>query len=142
MEIRKVLIEKINSSNWWHVRPQDKKSYKKRGKFLASTYKQAEFYGKPNLESEKVAIKNPIYGFSELEILTKLFGENAKKLLDKVLNADNCCFYNERTNLDAKIFEKARKSGYDSIVLMTKIGKNILEKGKKPNSIELNLLNI
>jgi len=142
MKIKKVLIEKINSSDWWHVLPQDKKAYKKRGKFLASTYKQAEFYGRPKLDPEKVKIKNPIYGFSELEILTRLFGSDAQKFIDKILNSKNHLFYKRRIDLDAKIFKKARKLGYDSVVLMARSGKEYLQKSRKPKSIELNLLNI
>lgn len=71
--IKNVLIEKINNSEWWHVPPQDPEAYKKRGKFFASTFLQAEFYGKPNDNSEKINIKNPIFGFSEFEILEQLF---------------------------------------------------------------------
>ena len=63
--LKKVLINKVNSSYWWHVTPRDPNAYKKRGKFLASTYTQAEFYGRPNIEPENVEISNPIFGFSE-----------------------------------------------------------------------------
>ena len=65
--IKTILIDKINKSAWWHVNPQDVDAYKKRGKFLASTYAQAEFYGRPNDVSEKVSITNPIYGCSKLK---------------------------------------------------------------------------
>ena len=71
--IKDILIEKINKSEWWHVPPRDRDAYKKRGKFFASTYKQAEFYGRPNDVPEKVLISNPIFGFSKVEILRSLF---------------------------------------------------------------------
>lgn len=138
--MKDLIIKKINTSNWWHVVPQDKDAYKKRGKFLASTYKQAEFYGKPAIMPEKVKIKNPVYGFSELEILTELFGKNAQKLIDEVLNSGDCDFYKERIGLDAKIFKKANDLGYDAVVLMAESGKAFLQRGHKPRSIELNLI--
>lgn len=43
INIKEVLIDKINKSEWWHVTPADPEAYSKRGKFLSSTYQQAEF---------------------------------------------------------------------------------------------------
>lgn len=137
--MKDILIEKINKSDWWHVSPKDSDSYKKRGKFLASTYQQAEFYGKPNNKPEKVKINNPLFGFSELEILEKLFSkEEAKDFLNKVLESKN--YYNDRIELDAKMYKKAKKLGFDCIVLMTSAGKISLKNNRKPSSIELNLI--
>ncbi len=137
--IRDILIEKINNSYWWHVPPRDPEAYKKRGKFLASTFLQAEFYGRPNDEPEKVNVKNPIFGFSELEILEKLFGKRKRKgYLKQILNAKN--FYEARIDLDAKIYEKAKEFNFDAVVLMTQQGGKVLLKGRKPSSIELNLI--
>jgi len=138
--MKKLLIEKINQSNWWHVLPIVPNAYKERGKFLASTYLQAEFYGKPNVEPEKVNIQNPIFGFSEEEILAHLFGkEKAGRLLDFVLQGDDEQ-YKRRITLDKKMHDRAKKLGYDSIVLMTEQGKKSLQKKRKPNSIELNVI--
>lgn len=138
MNIKKILIQKINNSAWWHVPPQNPTAYKKRGKFLASTYKQAEFYGRPNDESNEVRVRNPVYGFSEEEILIKLFGRSMViSLLKSVTDDEN--FYEARIALDAKIYQKARQLDYDAVVLMTPSGKMALQKRKKPNSIELNL---
>ncbi len=136
-----VLIQKINGSDWWHVPPRDPLAYKKRGKFLASTYLQAEFYGKPNINPEKVNIKNPIFGFSEYEILQKLFGSKGSKYLSEVNNPVKD-FFERRFSLDAIMYKKAKSLKYDSIILMTKSGEKALRKGRKPNSIELNLINI
>ena len=136
-KLKQVLIQKINKANWWHVPPTDPKAYKKRGKFLASTYDEANFYGKPNLMPEKVNIVNPLFGFSEISILKKLFGaEEAKRLLKKTTELEN---YNVRIDLDAKIYNRAKKLGYDSVALMTKKGREYLQKGLKPRSIELNI---
>ncbi|MFA6548243.1 MAG: hypothetical protein WCT11_04920 [Candidatus Magasanikbacteria bacterium] len=135
--LKQVLVQKINKTNWWHVPPTDPKAYKKRGKFLASTYDEANFYGKPNLLSEKVIVVNPLFGFSEMSILKKLFGsEKAKWLLKKTENLEN---YKVRIGLDAKIYHRAKRLGYDSVVLMTKKGREYLKKGLKPRSIELNI---
>ncbi len=137
--IKKTLIEKINKADWWHVPPSDKFAYQKRGKFLASTYHQAEFYGRPNLYPEKVKIENPVFGFSEFEILKTLFGQTAeaKSLKD---SEDDYNFYEKRIALDAEMFQKATSLGYDAIVLICKSAKKSLMQNKKPNSIELNLL--
>ncbi len=39
------------------VTTQDPEAYKKRGNFIASTFRQAEFYGLPNDTSGKIHIK-------------------------------------------------------------------------------------
>lgn len=136
---KQVLIDKVNQSFWWHVPPQDPVTYRKRGKFFASTYKQAEFYGRPDGKSNKVRVCNPVYGFSEEELLIKLFGKSmAVSLLKSVIDDEN--FYETRIALDAKIYQKARQLDYDAVVLMTPSGKMALQKKKKPNSIELNLV--
>ena len=137
--MKNILIQKINKSEWWHVPPRDPNAYRKRGKFLASTYLQAEFYGRPNLMPEKVEISNPIFGFSEEEILTKLFGSFELNLLSDLENSEKNT-YKKRIALDRKMFKKAKLLGYDSIVLMTAQGEIALKKGRKPNSIELNLI--
>lgn len=132
-----ILIEKINKATWWHVVPQDVNAYKKRGKFLASTYTQAEFYGRPNDVPEKVSISNPIYGCSEIEILKNLFPKNYKRLFSTVNKGVSG--YSSRINLDAKMFKKAKKIGYDAIVLLGSNGAEYLLRNRKPHSIELNL---
>ena len=138
--LKKILIEKINRSDWWHVPPRDPNAYKKRGKFLASTYAQAEFYGRPNIEPEKVNISNPLFGFSHLEILENLFGkQNGKSFLKKVSGNNS---YKSIIKLDEKMHNKAKQLNHDSIALMTKSGKNFLRKKLKPKSIELNLINL
>jgi len=135
--VKKVLIEKVNKSNWWHVFPHDRDAYAKRGKFFASTFLQAAFYGRPNDIPFRVLIKNPIYGFSEVEILKKLFPENYK---DMILCDDSHDWYKQRISLDAAIFRKAKLLGYDAVILMCANGKKYLKNNKKPPSIELNLL--
>jgi hypothetical protein len=93
--LKDVLIQKINAGEWWHVTPQDPDAYKKRGKFLASTYLQAEFYGRPKLDPERVEIKNPVFGFSENEILKQLFGSTGLNLLEDIKNSKKMFIGNE-----------------------------------------------
>ena len=139
-DIKKVIIYKVNRSEWWHVLPQDPEAYSKRGKFLASTYQQAEFYGRPSDTPERVNISNPVYGFSEKEILEKLFsGEHAASLLRKLEDSGKA-WYQQRIDIDATMFEKAKFLGYDAIVLMNLSGKKDLARKRKPRSIELNLV--
>ncbi len=55
------LIEHVNRKDWWHVTPADPKAYEKRGKFLASSFGEAEFYGRPN-HVDRVTIASPVVG--------------------------------------------------------------------------------
>lgn len=139
-----ILVNKINNSLWWHVPPKDLSAYKKRGKFLASTFKQAEFYGRPNDVPEKVSVANPICGFSEIEIVKRLFSAKVVEEYKKyVSGADHCAdWYEKRIEWDARIYRKARGKGYDAVVLLASNGRKYLKKNRKPHSIELNLLNV
>ena len=138
-KLKKILIEKINNSDWWHVPPCDPEAYKKRGKFLASTFRQAEFYGRPHDVPDRVFINNPIFGFSEKAILKKLFPSEYRMLYSTLLK-ETKNWYQHRINIDARMCQKAKQLGYDAIALIGSNGKKYLEKNKKPNSIELNVL--
>jgi len=135
---KKILITKINQSIWWHVKPEDPNAYKKRGKFLASTYKQAELYGRPNDIPERVNIFNPVYGISEISILKILFPMEYKKLYSYV-KCECKTWYKRRIEIDSKMYKKAKNMGYDAIVLLGSNGNKYLMKNRKPHSIELNL---
>ena len=81
-------------------------------------------------------------GFSEKEILDQLFpGNDNGCLLDKFEEERNN-WYQERIELDAKMFKRAKSLGYDAIVLIERTGREKLERNRKPRSIELNLLNV
>jgi len=137
--VKNLLIKKINDSLWWHTPPLYSIEYQQRGKFLESTYRQAEFYGRPNNEPERVEIRNPIYGFSEFEILRILFGRSAKEYHKSVFTCDNE-LYATRLRLDTMMHGKAKELGYDAIVLMSRSGRQLLQSGIKPHAIELNLV--
>ena len=137
-DIKKILINKINKSLWWHVTPRDPKSYEKKGKFLASTFHMAEFYGRPNDIPERVQISNPLYGASEKEVLKVLFPAEYNDLICDLGDNDEG-WYIRRVELDSKIYEKAKILGFDSVVLFGTNGEKYLMNNRKPNSIELNL---
>jgi hypothetical protein len=124
------LIAHLNRKNWWHVPPIDPGAYKKRGKFLASSYEAAEFYGRPLNEPHKVAISKPLVGDEKriarvLRIPPQYEGMTLKEIAAH----------------DAKWRNAALKKGFDAIVLMapTTFSKWKMT-GKIPRSIELNIL--
>jgi hypothetical protein len=84
---------------------------------------------------------NPVYGFSEMEILEKLFTSEqiAKFGLNDMENGISPNWYKRRIALDHKMYSRAKELGYDAIVLMTPHGKKDLQRKRKPRSIELNL---
>src|SRR5206468_4168007 len=73
MTNRAKLIAFLNRKDWWHVPPRDLNAYRKRGKFLASTFRAAEFWGRPLDTPIRVIVKNPIIG-DEPTIETELLG--------------------------------------------------------------------
>jgi hypothetical protein len=127
------LVAHVNRKSWWHVKPADASAYKKRGKFLASSFQEAEFYGRPGDQPEKVTIASPVVGDNDT-IERKLIGrvESYQEITVK-----------ERFTLDAKLRRAALRKGYDSIVLMSKPGfQRFKREGKIPRSLELNIVNL
>jgi hypothetical protein len=129
------LVAYINRKYWWHVTPVDPDAYKKRGKFLASTYSEAEFWGRPNDQPEKVTVAAPLVGDEEL-IERRLFGK-------PVTNREVDLPVAKRFALDARMRRAALKNGFDSIVLMSKTSyQKFLTQQKIPRSIELNIVDL
>jgi hypothetical protein len=125
------LVAHVNRKSWWHVPPRDPNAYSKRGKFLASSFREAEFWGRPMDEPESVAITKPLIGDEET-IEKQLFG---RRVSSEDIGME------ERWKLDAKIKRAALKKGYDSIVLLTpRAFTEFQTTGKLPRSIELNVL--
>ena len=114
----------------------DPKAYRKRGKFLASSFAEAEFYGRPLDEAERTQVTNPLIG-SERAVCRVLFGrfirvpgDEAKDVVEK------------RFALDARMKNRALAQGYDSIVIMhPKCYTEFKRTGKIPRMLELNILN-
>lgn len=127
------LIQYINRKDWWHVMPVDPSAYKKRGKFLASSFAEAEFYGRPNDEPEKLMIAAPIVGDNDTI---------ERKLIGRVQSRPDMSV-RERLVLDARLRRAALEKGYDSIALMSPKGFRAFRKeGKIPRSLELNVLDL
>ena len=124
------IVAHVNRKQWWHVPPRDPEAYRKRGKFLASSYREAEFWGRPSDMPQKVCIAKPLIG-DEATIEKKLFG---KCISDENIEME------ERFKLDAKIKRAALAKGYDSIALMApKAYAEFRRGGKIPRCMELNV---
>ncbi|HEY6250745.1 MAG TPA: hypothetical protein VI685_12360 [Candidatus Angelobacter sp.] len=131
-DIRK-LIKHVNAKDWWHVKPIDLKAYEKRGKFLASSFGDAEFYGRPNDVPEKVTIKSPLIGDNDII---------ERELIGRVESYPEITV-RKRLALDARLRRAALQKGYDSIVLMSEIGfQKFRKEGKIPRSLELNIVDL
>jgi hypothetical protein len=136
------LIQRINRKDWWHVTPVDPKSYSKRGKFLASTYREAEFWGRPNDTPERVAIQNPLIGDNETIERTLLgqYKSGSWSDIDEEIKAGKP-FGQRQFELDARLYRAGRAKGYDAIVLLSPSNfAKFKAEGRIPLSIELNLL--
>jgi len=127
------LIKHVNRKHWWHVKPTDPSAYEKRGKFLASSFEEAEFYGRPGDVPEKVTIASPVVGDNDT-IERKLIGR---------VESHSEISVEKRFVLDAKLRRAALRKGYDSIVLMSKPGfQKFWKEGKIPRSLELNIVDL
>jgi len=130
------LVSHINGKNWWHVPPLDATAYRRRGKFLASSFGEAEFYGRPLDEPQRVTIANPLIG-DEQTICLSLFGK-----VISVPEPEERKFVKERLALDSRMKRAALERGYDSIVLLHPRTFAVFKRtGNIPRSVELNVLN-
>lgn len=136
MKIPKHLVAKavkyVNRKNWWHVPPAAKDAYEKRGKFFASSFSEAEFYGRPLDYPHRVVIAKPLVGDEKSIASTlKIPAQREEMNLEEIAAHD------------AMWRKAALKKGYDSLVLMTaKAFVQFKASGKLPRSIELNVLDI
>ena len=99
--------------------------------FYASSYKEAEFYGRPIDTPFKVNVKKPLFG-DEAYIMRAL----SLQLPTQDIGIK------ERFALDAKMMRLATAKDYDSIALVTtKAYEMYLNTGVIPRSIELQIFN-
>jgi hypothetical protein len=124
------IVAHVNRKAWWHVPPQDPMAYSKRGKFFASSFSEAEFYGRPLDEPQRVVIAQPLVG--DEQAIAKALGippQHAGMSLEEIV-AHDVLWRNA-----------ALAKGFDSIVLITpKAFTRLTTDGKLPRSLELNLL--
>ena len=130
------LVKYIARKEWWHVLPQDPEAYQKRGKFYSSTFREAEFYGRPG-EPERITVQNPLVG-DEAFIEQTLFQRHCSEQFN---NMSGPALLDARFDLDARIRTTALEKGYDAVVLMAPCKfAEYLRSGKIPRSLELNIL--
>ena len=125
------LIFYINSHKWWRTALPNEKAVKARGLFYASSYRDAEFYGRPIDAPFSVNMKNPLFG-DEAHIMQTL----SLPLPSQEISVK------QRFALDAKMKRLAKAKGYDSIALVTTKGYEMYMKtGTTPRSTELQVFN-
>lgn len=125
-------IRYVNRKKWWHVPPVDQRAYKKRGKFLSSSFSEAEFWGRPLNKPVKVSIAYPLIG-DEATIMELLFGT-------PVFGGRGVTM-KQRFAIDARIRRVALENGFDSVLLMNPKSYFVFRAtGKLPRSLELNVL--
>jgi hypothetical protein len=126
----KEIIAHVNRREWWHVPPHDPMAYRKRGKFFASSFRDAEFYGRPLDTPQHVVIGKPLVG--DERAIAKVLGippQHEDMSLEEIA-AHDVLWRNA-----------ALAKGFDSIVLMTpKAFVRLTTDGKLPRSLELNVL--
>lgn len=137
------LAEQINKRRWWLSPPADKKAYKKRGMFLASSYKECEFYGRPLDEPIRVSVSNPLVD-TEQNIIQFLFGNDSSQMTayNALINNTAKELLRVRFKLDADLFMTAKSKNFDSIAVVTEKGLEKAKNHKLPSSVELNIIDI
>lgn len=145
MRMKKILTlaDQINKREWWHSPPLDKNAYQKRGMFLASSYEECEFYGRPLNEPIKVSVSNPIVD-TEQNIIRFFFGNNSPQMIayNALINDSDKVPLKVRFKLDADLFKAAKKGKYDAIAIITEKELEKIKNHKLPRSVELNLIDI
>lgn len=124
------IVAHVNRKAWWHVPPRDPMAYLKRGKFFASSFREAEFYGRPLDEPQRVLIARPLFG--DESAIAEVLGippQRAGMSLEQIA-AHDVLWRNA-----------ALAKGFDSIVLIPpRAFSRLVSEGKFPRSLELNLL--
>lgn len=136
MKLPEQLIEKavrhVNRKRWWHVPPTDRSAYSKRGKFFASTYAEAEYWGRPLDKPERVSVANPLIG-DELTI---------SRILDIAPQREGMNI-GEIAAHDARWRNAALKRGFDAVLLMSPTCfARFKVDGTLPRSMELNVFRV
>lgn len=128
----KKLVRHVNRKDWWHVPPAEPDAYTRRGKFLASSFAEAEFWGRPLDEPQRVSVTKPLVG--DERTISKTLGISSQKdgMTLRQISAHDALWRNA-----------ALKKGFDSILLMAP---NCFAKfkatGKLPRNMELNILRV
>jgi len=126
-------IEYINGKCWWHVTPEAAPAcYEERGRFYEATFRDSEFYGRPNDIPDRVTVSNPLIGDDD-ETHMILFGHGPAESRD----------YQDLCRREALRKQRAVAMGFDSIVVPYRASlRRFLETGRFPRKIELCLLDL
>src|SRR4029077_15193835 len=99
------LVAHASRKSWCHGPRRDPNAYSKRGKFLASSFREAEFWGRPLDEPHRLMVSTPLIGDKET-IEKGLFGRS--------VSSEDIAM-EERWKLHAKMRRAALKKANDSI---------------------------
>lgn len=122
----------MNRKSWWHVPPVDPGAYRKRGKFLSSSFEAAEFYGRPLDEPQKVIVAKPLIGDERTISEVLCIAPQYDGMTLRQIAAHDALWRNA-----------ALRAGFDAILLMApKCFAVFKASGKIPRSLELNLLRV
>jgi len=138
--VRATAVERVtahvNRKKWWHVPPADPWAYSKRGKFLASSFREAEFYGRPLDEPQKVSIKRPLIG--DERAIARTLGVPPQDEW-----RGGCETLEEIGAHDRLWSDAAVTAGFDCIVLMAPKGfARFMSTERIPRSLELNIFEV
>ena len=126
---RQKLINRVNRKAWWRTCMPNKKAIRDRGLFFASSFEEAEFYGRPLDTPFRVRIENPIIGH---------FDHIQKQLLCNTVE-----FNDTITGIfvhDKLLKERAQQQGFDSIIVISESShKKYCLENRLPRSMELNV---
>lgn len=126
---REKLIARVNRKLWWRTCLPDEKAIRDRGLFFASSFEEAEFYGRPLDTPFRVKIKSPIVG-SFVYIQKRLLGKNFT--YDDTVKA--IFAHDKLLKRCAQLF------GFDSIIVLSAHGhKKFYSEKRLPKSVELNV---
>lgn len=136
MKLPEQLIEKavkhVNRKRWWHVPPTDRSAYSKRGKFFASTYAEAEYWGRPLDEPQRVSIASPLIG--DESTVAKVLG---------IPSQHEHMSLRQIAAHDAQWRNAALKKGFDAVLLMSPTCFTRFKvDGTLPRSMELNIFRV
>lgn len=124
------LINCVNHKAWWRTHLPSKQAIRERGLFLASSFREAEFYGRPLDIPFRVKVRNPLVGsFAYIE--RRLLG-NCTPSVDTV---------GQIFARDKLMKVRAEALGFDSIVTLSERGYfRYKRENVVPRLMELNVL--
>lgn len=129
------LIARVNSKFWWRTCLPSNYALRRRGLFLAATFADAEFYGKP-LDTPFVArVSNPyVTDNDSMELDFRGFLDSGPP------HGSWNRFYRWWSARDAAFRSIAVARGFDSIIVMSQIAFVAFRTtGKLPRKMELNI---